>query len=105
MLSIVELLYVQSVILELNNRPFIVVNITVVGSRKDGDHRREVRPPLPSVHLIPIQLRFMSSNDTYQVIGIQKLPNSIVPIEIGTASHIVISEHMVTNAIIIIHWV
>lgn len=63
MLGVIKLLYVESVIFEFNDCPFVVVDIAVIRCTKNGDNDREVTTSIPSVHFISVELSFMSADN------------------------------------------
>lgn len=50
----------------------VVIEVTVVGSREDGDNSRKLLLPAPMIHLKSIRLSLMSSNNRQQSIFTQK---------------------------------
>jgi hypothetical protein len=104
MRRVIELLDVYHIVLELDDRAFIIINITVIRSRKNGNDRREVHCVIPFVHFKAVQLSFMGSNNGQKVVfveergrsfGSKKIKlNFFVPEDVGTSScAVVIPTH------------
>jgi len=81
MVSVVELLYIECVVLKLNNSSFVVVHIAIVGCTENSDHNWEIRTAIPTVHLVPFYLSFMRSDNGDKTILLQKLVCSLLPEE------------------------
>ena len=67
----VELSNVHDIVLVFQNGGLVVIDIQVVGSREDGDDRREVGFTA-LVHFVSEILSFVSTNDGEKVISSQK---------------------------------
>jgi len=63
MLSIIELLDIETIVFELYDGTFIFINITIVRSTKYSDYWWKITTSFPSVHFVPFNLSFMSSDD------------------------------------------
>lgn len=63
---------VKSWYIELDHGSFVVVRVTVVGSREDRDDKREIAV-VPLVHLVAIKLGFVRSDNREQFVGIQEV--------------------------------
>ena len=61
MLGVVKLLDIQSVVLKFDKGAFVVVDIAVVGRRKNGDDCREIGLAIPLVHFVPFDLGLVGS--------------------------------------------
>jgi len=91
MLVIVELLNIQSVVLEkvscfyrgfyfkFNECAFVVIDIAVVRGRKNCDDGWEIFFSVPLVHFVALNLSLMGSNKRQQSIFIHKLINRLHP--------------------------
>ena len=77
MSCVVELLDVDLLALELDDRTFVVVHITVVRSTEDRDHLGKATLGAPLMHLIPFQLCLMSSNNAQQTVLFEELVDCI----------------------------
>lgn len=60
MWCIVELLYVECIIFEFDNCTFVIVDITIVRSRKDGYYNWKLLRPVPLVHFVAVELGLVS---------------------------------------------
>ena len=58
--------------LELDDCAFVVVEVAVVGGRKDGDYGGELLLPAPVVHLEAVGLRLVGSDHRQQPVLAQK---------------------------------
>ena len=70
----------------------VVVHIAIVGSREDGDHDWEFRWSIPFVHLVPVELGLMSSQDGQKSVFVEESIGCRLPKEIRTSSYIVLCE-------------
>ena len=73
MRCVVELLNVQRVLLELDDRSFVIVHITVVGRREYSYHCRKLLLAVPLVHFVPVELCFVRSNNRKKFVFLKKL--------------------------------
>ena len=62
MWRIIELLNIQSVVDKFYDCAFIIVHITIVWRAENSDHNWKFLRPIPAVHLVTVQLRFMRSD-------------------------------------------
>ena len=92
MCCVVELLYVQCIVFELNYRSFVVINIAVVRCWKNCNHHWEFWRTIPFVHLVTIELCLVSSQNWQQLVLVQELVSRLLAKEIGTSSHIVLQK-------------
>lgn len=67
------LFFVKDFYIKLYDCSFVVVSVTVVGSRKNGDHQRKIVVLVPFVHFEAFELGFMSSDDSEKLICIQEI--------------------------------
>ena len=103
--SVVELLDVESVLFELDYGALVVVHVAVIWSREDGDHHWELRGPVPLMHLVPIELSLVSSQDREQLVFMEELVGGLLAEEVRTASHVVLLKPLRTAALFIFHWI
>lgn len=73
MRTFTKLLDVDRIILNTNNCSLVVIEITVVGSGEHGNESRAFLLPEPLIHLEPISLCLMSSDNGQQAVGLIKL--------------------------------
>jgi hypothetical protein len=99
----VELLYVDLLSFELYNRSFIVVHITVVGSREDSDDHRESLFLVPFMHFISFKLCLMSSDHREKVVLLEEFTHCLLPKEVRASSHLVYFKKLITRPTIILY--
>ena len=58
---VVELLYVEGVVLEFDDCSLVVVDVAIVGRREDCDDNGELLGAVPLVHFVAVKLRLVSS--------------------------------------------
>lgn len=101
MRCVVELLDVQSVAFKFDDCAFVVVDVAVVGCGEDGDDHGELLGPIPLVHLVPIELGFVRTNDRQQLILVQELVRRLLPKEKRTPSDIILDESLRAVAFVV----
>lgn len=57
------------------------------------------------MHLIPVELGFMSSQDRQQLVLVQELIGCRLTEEIGASSHIVGYESLWTGSLLVFYWI
>ena len=87
----VELSNVHHVVLVLQDRRLVVVDVEVVGRREDGDERREPRSLALAVHPVPGVLGFVGADNRQQVVLLKEIAARRVTIEVGAASYGVVA--------------
>ena len=76
MRSAVELPDVHDIILVLQDRGLVVVDIEIVGRTEDGHDAREAGRPCFSVHAVASILCFVRTDDREQVVLLQEAARS-----------------------------
>ena len=104
-LRVVELLDVESIVLELYEGALVVVDVAVVGCRENRDHCREVGLAVPLVHLVALDLGLVRADYGEQVVVIEKLVRGLKAKEVGAPAHLVLLEGDLLLALVIIHGV
>jgi hypothetical protein len=61
MRCVIELLYVQSILLKLYYCALVIIYITIVRGAKYGDYSRKLLSAVPLVHFISVELCLVSS--------------------------------------------
>ena len=79
MRSVVELLYVERVVLKFYDCAFVVVDVAVVGRGEDGDDHRELLRSVPLVHLVAVELRLVRTQHGQDLVLLQKLVDCLTP--------------------------
>ena len=102
---VVELLYIESVLLELDDGSLVVVHVAVVGRRKYCDHHRKFLWPVPLVHFVPVELGLVRSQDRQQFVLVQKLIRGRLSEEKRTPPHVVLHEALRALPLFVFHWV
>ena len=105
MSSVIELLYVECVVLKLYYCSFVVVHVAVVRRWKYCYHHWKLWSSVPLMHLISFELCFMGSQYRQQLILMKELVSSLLTKEVWTPSHIVRNVFIWARAFIIFHWV
>lgn len=86
MFCIIVLLYVHHVVVEFYDSSSVVIDVAVIRRRKNSYHEGKFTVPTPFIKLVSINLRFMRSDDTEQVVLFKKFRHSFsIEVE-GTAS-------------------
>lgn len=96
-----KLLNVQCVILsliycyhEFNDGCLVIVEIAVVGGRKNSDYGRELFLACPVVHLESIRLGFVSPDYGQQFVLAEEALRKLIAKEVGTPSHLVFFDQL-----------
>ena len=92
MRRVVELQDVQGVGLKLDNCTLVVVNITIVWSRKNCDHNWELARAVPFVHLVSVELCFMSTQNRQKLIFLKESICGVVAKEIRTSTNVILQK-------------
>ena len=74
----VELSDVHDVVLVLQDRSFVVVDVEVIRRREDGHDTRETCCPSLAIHSVSSILRLVSSNDGKEIVLLQEIACSRV---------------------------
>ena len=88
----VELTNVHNVVLVLQNRSLVVVNVQIIWSREDGHHAWETGCPGLTVHPIASVLSFVCTNDGKQIVFLQEGAGRRIREEVRTTSDVVVKE-------------
>ena len=88
----IELSNVHDVILILQNRRFVVVNVEVIRSTEYGhDTGESCRPGLP-IHAIACILCFVGPNNGQEVVLFKKSARGRIREEVGATSNVIVDE-------------
>ncbi len=79
MRRVVELLYVERVVLEFDDCAFVVVHVAVVGGREDRDDDGELLGTVPLVHLVAVELGLVGTENRQDLVLLQKLVDCLTP--------------------------
>lgn len=88
----VELSNIHHVILVLEHRCFVIVDIEVIGRAEDGHHTGESCRPGLAIHPITCILSLVCSNNREQIILLQEGTCRWIREEVGTAPNVVVDE-------------
>src|SRR4051794_18335597 len=88
----VKLSDIHDIVLVLQDRGLVVVDVEVVRCGEDSHHTGKSRSPSLSVHSISSILGFVSSNDRKQVILLEEVACSRIGEEVGATSNMVVDE-------------
>jgi hypothetical protein len=72
MACVVILLDVQRIVLELDDRALVVVDVSVVRCRENCDYCWEFGGTVPFVELVAIELGLVGSDDTKQLVALEE---------------------------------
>ena len=75
--------------LEFYDRPFVVVEITVIGSWEDGDDCWKFLGTRPFVHLEPLSLSLMSPDNRKHLIPLKKSLGQLRTKKVRTTPHVI----------------
>ena len=68
MRCVIELLDIESVLLELYYSSLVIIDIAIVRSTKYSDYCREFLCTVPFMHLVSIELSFMCAQNREQLV-------------------------------------
>lgn len=85
MWRVVKLLYVEHIVVELDNGSLVIVNTAIVGSTENSDNQREVRV-VPSMHFETFNLGLVGPNNGQKLVILQELGGSLGTIEVRASS-------------------
>ena len=88
--GIVKLFNIYLAPFYFNESSFVVVNSAIVGSGENGNNLGEIGAKVE--HFEAFKVNFMGSDDSLEVVSLQKLLYSLLSIKIGTSPGIVVRK-------------
>ena len=105
MWCVVELLYVERVVLKFDYGAFVVIDVAVIWGGEDCDNDWELLRPVPLVHFVAVELRLVSSQNRQDPVSLQELVDRLASEEERAAPDFVRNESPRAVAFVIFHWI